>query len=567
MFKSNVFVLRNVYILLINTNNLAIFLKYLTYIGVFSLTLYVSRNNNRIHFLLKAIIIVSFLFSTFLFVYYILFSEQYMQSYRIKLINDRVIDSEIIISIIGFTLYSLLGILKNKMGSSENFPSIRIFNFSGKTELRFGVLTVLILTFQSTMLISLRTRMAWISLFVMCLIMILILYLFYSRTFDLRRLISFVAGILILSLFVSTITKLYSQSERNSVIVTVKSIFDKDYYSNQARLSFWLASLKMIQKNPVLGIGSGNWAGLYPSYNGEFYNDENVDLNSAINPHNDFLEIMSEYGILGFLIFTGPIFYGVFLLYRKSKDEIIYLPFLLSAIGLCITMCLSFTKDNFWPMVIFSICMGVGYSSNSGFRIQNLEYIKRYNQHIKKFMLLIGVVLLCMGIWFKVMSYFNERDYLDAMKLKAQGKYTEMLGKLEDVSSIYYPVDMNKMPVDYYRGVGYFELGQYDKALEKFKGARNYMEYYPTIMSNEASALYMTGNFIAAEELYLEVKKLFPNFIESQINLLSFYTNQRRTEEAKNLIVEIDSKPFNPKYVKNYSVYLKIKNYFKGTTQ
>ncbi len=59
---------------------------------------------------------------------------------------------------------------------------------------------------------------------------------------------------------------------------------------------------------------------------------------------------------------------------------------------------------------------------------------------------------------------------------------------------------MNKMPVDYYRGVGYFELKQYDKALEKFRNAREFMKYYPTIMNNEATAFYMTGNYKEAEE-------------------------------------------------------------------
>jgi tetratricopeptide (TPR) repeat protein len=152
------------------------------------------------------------------------------------------------------------------------------------------------------------------------------------------------------------------------------------------------------------------------------------------------------------------------------------------------------------------------------------------------------------------------------MQLKAQGKYSEMLYILNNVSSFYYPIDMNKMPVDYYRGVGYFELKQYNMALEKFKNARVYMQYYPTIMNNEASALYMTGNLKEAEQRYLEIKSVFPNYIEPQINLLSFYTNQKQYKEVKSLIAELENKSINPKYVKNYSVFLEIKNYFKETT-
>jgi tetratricopeptide (TPR) repeat protein len=163
------------------------------------------------------------------------------------------------------------------------------------------------------------------------------------------------------------------------------------------------------------------------------------------------------------------------------------------------------------------------------------------------------------------MSYLNEREYLEAMQLKAQGKYTEMLQKLDKVSDSFYPVDMNKMPVDYYRGAAYFELKQYDKALEKFVNSRKRMEYYPTVMNNEASALYMTSNYKEAEIKYLEVKRLFPNYIEPQINLLSLYANQKRYTETKTLIAELDNIHINIKYVKNYSVFLEIKNYFKET--
>jgi tetratricopeptide (TPR) repeat protein len=223
-------------------------------------------------------------------------------------------------------------------------------------------------------------------------------------------------------------------------------------------------------------------------------------------------------------------------------------------------MFFSFPKDNLWVMLIFSLCMSIGYSCDYEFFKNN-----RLQMFFKVFILFAGILMLCTGMYFKLMSHLNERTYLDAMELKAQGKYTEMLQRLDKVSDFYYPVDMNKMPVDYYRGAAYFELKQYDKALEKFVSARKYLEYYPTLMNNEASALYMTGNYKEAEERYLEVKRLFPNYVEPQINLLSMYANQKRYTETKTLIAELDNIPISIKYVKNYSVFLEIKDYFKET--
>ena len=68
------------------------------------------------------------------------------------------------------------------------------------------------------------------------------------------------------------------------------------------------------------------------------------------------------------------------------------------------------------------------------------------------------------------------------------------------------------------------------------------MKYYPTIMNNEASALYMTGKIEDAENLYLEIKNIFPNYFEPQINLLALYANEKKNEKSKILINELNQK-------------------------
>ena len=459
------------------------------------------------------------------------------------LLGDRVFDTELLISLIGFTLFiSLLQVSKNKV--IQGF--ILFLN-----------------TAAIIYLLILRTRAGWVAAVIMLFAIIIMVWRYYRQSLNVSKII-LKAGIFIITAFsLYILIPVKQNSERPDALKTVESIFDMKYFSNQSRLDFWEASLKMIINHPISGIGAGKWPGNYPQYNGRVYNDENVDMNFAINPHNDYLEILAEFGIPGFLVFSLFIITGLYSLFKKSGSGINYLPYFISAVGICILMFFSFTKDNFLVMIIISVCMGAGYSGNYKIRIMKNEFLEKHKRFFRISFIILGMLLLSAGIIFKVMNYLNEKVYLDAMQLKAQGNYNQMLIKLDAVSKYFYPVDMNKMPVDYYRGVGYFELGQYDKALEKFKGARNYMEYYPTIMNNEASALYMTGNFMTAEERYLEVKKMFPNFIEPQINLLSFYTNLNRTEEAKNLIAELDSKSFYPKYVKNYSVYLQIKDYFK----
>ena len=463
---------------------------------------------------------------------------------------DRTFLSDVMISLIPYSLFLLPYWIESKHKGQE----------SKYYKLKYIILSV-ILILQFINLLVLRTRSAWVSVTVILFVLIWIVWRHYYYKKIIMQFVILISAIILIAIIISLFVNLSKENDRQSLYKAIISIGQIKDASNQTRFSYWRASINMFKDNPFTGVKSGKWPGIYPLYNGESYTDENVDIISAINPHNDYLEILTEFGIFGFLIYTCFIFTGLYFLFKKSMKKIIYLPFFLSALGLSITMFFSFPKDNIWAMIVFSVCMGVGYSSNSEFRIQNSEFYSKYNRYIKTFVFAVGILMLCTGIWFKVTSYFNQREYLEAMNLKAQGKYFEMLNKLDGVSSFYYSVDMNKMPVDYYRGVGYFELKQYDKALKKFRNAREFMKYYPTVMNNEASALYMNGSISESENLFIEIKNLFPNYIEPQINLLSLYTNMNKITEAKNIITEIEKKPFDGKYVKNYSVFLEIKNY------
>lgn len=457
------------------------------------------------------------------------------------LFGDRVFESEIAISLLGF-------LLSRQINKKSN-------------EMFFSILFILSNTSILIYCLELRTRSAWLALAVIIISMFYFIIKVKKDNSSKNRFSGELIITVLIAVFFSFSFSNKSNLDRSHFSETLYSIFKGDYPTNKIRLHFWSASLKMFAEKPISGIGIGKWAGLYPIYNGDSYADDNVDMNSAINPHNDYIEILTEYGIFGFIIFTGFIFTGLYFLFNKSKQDIVYLPFFLSALGLSITMFFSFTKDNFWAMMVFSLCIAVGYSNNSQYRFQNSEFYIKYKKHIKTFAFAVGIIMLVTGIWFKVMIYLNEKEYLGAMNLKAQNKYTEMLVKLDGVSDYFYPVDMNKMPVDYYRGVGYFKLKQYDMALVRFRDARKYMKYYPTIMNNEASALYMNGKISEAESLFVDIKNLFPNYIEPQINLLSLYTNINKFSQAKRILTEIEKKTFDEKYVKNYSVFLGIKNY------
>lgn len=67
-----------------------------------------------------------------------------------------------------------------------------------------------------------------------------------------------------------------------------------------SRLTRWKAALEMMDKNPVLGIGYGNWM----TYYGQFYSNNHTGL-----AHNIFLDAGAELGYTGLIIFILMILY------------------------------------------------------------------------------------------------------------------------------------------------------------------------------------------------------------------------------------------------------------------
>ncbi len=515
--------------------------QYFVYAGVFLITLYfLSFNNNRLRFLFKAILFTSIIFTAFLVIYGFINFQAEFEGERIKLLFDRVKVSEIIISLSGFpAAYLIMNLEKKK------------YNYWA------AGLSALTLILQIALLLYLKTRASWIAFIIMLFFVFFMSVKIHGKTAVIRKMSLIFAIIIIISSVLYFSIKSNYDLERNSAGSTFASIFDKDYYTNKSRLEFWNASLKMFAENPVCGIGYGNWCGLFPKYAGRLFTDATVGMNAAVNPHNDYLEILAEGGIITFLVFTGIIFTGVFQLYRKSKEDSTTLPFFLTAIVLCITMLFSFTKENVWAFTVFAVCMAAGYSAIT-------ESFLSKHRKFNFVLLAAGIALLISGLQYEFFRYRNEKIYTEAMQLKGKGLYKEMLEKLDSVSDFYYWIDMNKMPVDFYRGVGYFELKEYKKALEKFRSARKEAEFYPVIMSNEAGALYMSGKSNEAEAGYNEIKILFPDYIEPQINLLALYTNTGKKDKAGNLLQELERKQLNPKYIKNYSVFLQIKDYLRN---
>ncbi len=74
----------------------------------------------------------------------------------------------------------------------------------------------------------------------------------------------------------------------------------------EVRQIFWDHSFQMQSENPIGGVGPGQWRIHFPKYGLSGMNPSVAEgVTSEVRPHNDFLWILAEQGVVGLVLFVG----------------------------------------------------------------------------------------------------------------------------------------------------------------------------------------------------------------------------------------------------------------------
>lgn len=131
------------------------------------------------------------------------------------------------------------------------------------------------------------------------------------------------ALVLAFGAFTFTQKNLYPQSKqsRHTQGVTQQLASIKEFdTSTGLRIDAWRWSWELIKEKPMLGVGTGNWKVVILKHE----NQKNAGFIYLYKAHNDFIEITTETGILGGLLFLGlfaMIIWKFLLHYYKRKED------------------------------------------------------------------------------------------------------------------------------------------------------------------------------------------------------------------------------------------------------
>lgn len=384
-------------------------------------------------------------------------------------------------------------------------------------------------TLGATFLVYTRTRGAWVGAIGASLTVAAITLLVPSARRRVGRFIAeafdgaasrglAVAGVLAiigLSLLPSRFTDVGLQrfdEKKADVTSAVASILEG---SGRGRQSMWTNTARMIGDHAVLGVGPGGWKRVYPLYD---HGDMIRPDSAPRRPHNDFLWIASEYGLVGLGLFLWFLAQGLLSIRRMGgRDETFWAlaspAFAVSVLAILIHGCFSFPREQPQAALFIYLLIGIAVGSESG----------RHRSTATGRAFLAALLICSTGaslLAWRWMAF--DRHYLKAILLEDGQKWEEVRGEIEQAVSggVFRP------HAHFVLGRATERLGAYDKAIESYERAldRDPNAWY--VYNGLGIVAKKQGNYDAAVAAYDRALRLYPDSDQVRTNQGALFKEQ-----------------------------------------
>jgi len=188
-----------------------------------------------------------------------------------------------------------------------------------KSKKWFFVINIIILFFLLVILHSIAARTGLLA-FYFAFICLSMIYLWLNK----KYLIS--VFVIICVFFLAFLSIRYVSSLHNRFLKTIEDIQvykekgNINYYSFSTRVEYWKACVNIFKENPVLGVGNADVKHVLYDYLTK--HTPVLDEKNRLDPHNQYLQVLTGSGISGFIIFAG---WMLFLLIKSVKRRNYYL--------------------------------------------------------------------------------------------------------------------------------------------------------------------------------------------------------------------------------------------------
>ena len=188
------------------------------------------------------------------------------------------------------------------------------------------------------------------------------------------------------------------------------------------RMIMWKATARMIRARPLSGVGAGAWESEIP-----LYQDAGAQLETDFYVHNEFLQLLAEYGLVGWAFLLALFAYLLASAWRTARDKseagMAEGPF--RAVALCSLLALFMVSNMGFPWrmaatgALFAICLAVLAASDArlGYRARWAVWPLRWNASVGRAAVAASVAGFALAVYIAQQAAASEQKIVRATKL------------------------------------------------------------------------------------------------------------------------------------------------------
>lgn len=370
---------------------------------------------------------------------------------------------------------------------------------------------------------------------------------------------SLIVGVLFLAIVASVLV--YSRIDSfNTIKMQTITISSFKYGSVGERFQLWKKSLQVFKESPIIGKGLGSWKIEVLKYGHKGLESEN-NITFHQRPHNDFIWIAAEQGIVGLLTYLSLVLLVLFLLVKlilkteNANEKLFYFLVLYAYAGYLIYSCLSFPKERIEHQLILAFIFSIAI-------INSFKTDSTINSKGNAFWLFITLIFISVyGLKVGMSRFISETHLQKAYTARANGAWQNTIDEVNKAETDYYNIDPMCTPLRWYSGSAYYNLGNQEMAFADFYKAYEVNPNHVHVLNNLATLYEIKGDHAHAIEFYKKALIISPNFEEARVNLCATFFNAGKKQEAYLQFEKLKPDTLNSKYKQmlNLIVYQQIR--------
>lgn len=300
------------------------------------------------------------------------------------------------------------------------------------------------------------------------------------------------------------------------------------------RHGLWKMTFRMVDEQPILGCGTGNWKVCYPSAGTyDIFSINTLDYNFS-RPHNDYLRILSETGYIGLtLIITSLISLLLRALSTKrnryGKLARLTIAFIIGIMGFTV---FDFPIDRMEIFIWITLICATAAT---------LSLPKHINKQIKRYETLyfVSVIIITLSLFIGITRWRSESHYVDIVTSIRNRQWKEVEMHCNKARTSWYNLTPLGMPIAYYEGMA-LEY-QNKPAIETFHSALKASPWCKQVLTDLGRLEYKIKQNTDTAILFLQKAiKISPAYSYAYFNLAQLYIYEHEWQKAIEVLDMLD---------------------------